>query len=115
MKSIHLWDVVTGELCHTLKVHGFRRILRSLAFSSDGQTLAGSGDGRTVYLWDVATGKLHRTIKGATNDHLFAFFGPHSRTLTSLGDDMTVRLWDVATGKLRRHDSMGQGVFPNSV
>ena len=111
LKSIHLWDLVTGELCHTLKGHGFRRILRSLDFSSDGQTLAGSGDGRTVHLWDVATGKLHRTIKGRAYEFCVVLFGPGSRTLTSLGDDMTIRLWDVITGELC-HTINGPGSVP---
>ena len=111
LKSIHLWDVVTGELCYTLKGHGFRRTLRSLDFSPDGRTVAGSGDGRTVFLWDVATGELRRTIKGDAHELLVVFFGPGSRTLTSLGDDMTIRLWDVITGELC-HTINGPGSVP---
>jgi WD40 repeat protein len=60
--------LVTSEdfswLCiRTLRGH--QSIVRSVAFSLDGQTLAsGSSDDQTIKLWNVKTGDLLRTLTG---------------------------------------------------
>ena len=38
----------------------------SVAFTSDGKTLASGSDDKTVKLWDVATGQERATLKGHT-------------------------------------------------
>ena len=49
--TVHLWDVQTGTLLHSLTGH--TDLVDSLAYSPDGQSLAsGSRDG-TILLWDL--------------------------------------------------------------
>lgn len=99
--KIHLWDVSTGELRCTIKVPGGDFF--SMAFSSDGWTLAcGGSNDRTVRLWDVRTGELGYTIKVPGSDIFSMAFSPDGRTLAGGEcDNSTVRLWDVAAGELR--------------
>jgi WD40 repeat protein len=68
--------------------------LRTLAFSSDGKTIATGGDERTVTLWDLGDGTEHRVGRhdGAINAVAFV---PGGHTLASAGEDGTVRLWDL--------------------
>ena len=119
---IHLWDVNTGTLRHTLTGHNGE--ISSLCFSPDGQTLA-SGNGfnpsaevgradYTIQLWDVATGERRKTLTGHTGQILSLGWSPDGQRLASGGGeshgevavgvstDYKVRVWDVATGELQR-------------
>ena len=94
---IRLWDVRTGDLLHTLTGH--TREVSSVAFSSDGQTLASGGElDATIRLWDVRTGDLLRTLTGHTREVYSISFSPDGQTLVSGSRDGTTRLWDVRTG-----------------
>ena len=98
--TLLLWDVTTGELQTTLKGH--ERPIATLAFSSDGSTLASGADYEDiVQLWDVATGEHRATLVAHTDGIRAVTFSPDSRTLASGSQDGTVRLWDVATGEHR--------------
>ena len=77
-----------------------------LAFSSDGHTLASSGDGGYIQLWDAAD-RAHPRPRGQaepsainTADHLAysdsLAFSPDGPTLASGDANGTIQLWDVA-------------------
>jgi WD40 repeat protein len=84
----------------TTFLHGHTDWVRSVAFSSDGQTLAsGSRDG-TILLWDVAAGQpLGQPLTGHSDGVFSVAFSPDGQTLASGSADGAVILWDIATGQ----------------
>ncbi|MDE0021739.1 MAG: WD40 repeat domain-containing protein [Candidatus Poribacteria bacterium] len=76
----------------------------SLAYSSDGKTIASGGRDTFVRLWDVETGALKAKLTGHTGDVNSLAFSPDGKTLASAGgisqnrnqpDDRTVRIWNL--------------------
>jgi WD40 repeat protein len=96
--GVRLWDVTATRLRGVLPTPGGD--LRCLAFSPDGQSLAG-GDKGVVRLWDLATGKEKALFKGHSQQVLSVGFSPDGRLLAGGGSDGVVRLWETATGKER--------------
>lgn len=96
--TIKLWDVASAKELKTLKGHS--NSVESVAFSSDGKTLASGGDDDTIKLWNVASGQEVKSLKGRTNYmtvHAVAF-SPNGKTLAS-SNFGGIKLWDVASGQ----------------
>jgi WD40 repeat protein len=96
--TVTLWDASTGEELRTFK----RRAVTSVAFSTDGKTLASGSWDATVKLWDVASGSELRDLKGHTAAVFTLAFSPDGKTLVSSSNDRTIKLWDYVTGALVR-------------
>lgn len=104
-QPVKLWDAQTGELLRTLPTFpaGTSFRLSSLAFSSDGKSLAGGvipllSNVGGVLLWDVATGNLRAHLKGASDVSSVAF-SADGQIIAAGTQESTVGLWDAATGK----------------
>ncbi|MGP4001322.1 nSTAND1 domain-containing NTPase [Streptomyces sp. 8N706] len=83
------------------RLTGHTQLVRAVAFSPDGRTLATGSKDQTVRLWNVATGKLRTRFTGHTKSVAAVAFSPDGRTLATGSGDKTVRLWNMATGKLQ--------------
>ncbi len=73
--------------------------IHSLAFSLDGQRLAGGDFKGDICLWDARTHQLQSILKGHFNWVQAVTFSSDSKILASGSFDCTVRLWDVNTGE----------------
>ncbi len=90
----YLWQNYPDELA-TLKGH--TGTVSSVAFSSDGKTLATGSVDNTVKLWDVASRQELATLKGHTRVVQSVAFSSDDKTLATGSDDGTLKLWDVAS------------------
>jgi WD40 repeat protein len=94
---------------------GVADVIKSLAFSHGGKTIAAARSDGTVRLWDVATGRqVSAPVTGAGGDTIFSVaFSPVGNTLGigSLGvTTATVRLWDTAAGRQTGSFPVGEGL-----
>jgi WD40 repeat protein len=99
-KTVKLWDAATGQL--RISFTGHSRAISSIAFSSDGRTLATGGHDGAVKLWDVATGHERASLMAHAGGVWSVTFSADGKTLASGGRDGTVKLWDVGPAEERR-------------
>ena len=122
--TLELWDAGTGEHLRTFHTYrpkpkptpGRNRDARnhvrsdtdrlepvdSVAFSPDGDTLAGGGFDLKVRLWNPKTGELKQTLSGHSHWVRDVAFTRDGNRLASASVDRTVRFWDVKTGELQQ-------------
>jgi WD40 repeat protein len=68
----------------------------TLAFASDGRTLAAKGADGSIRVWDLPVGKEIGPLKGHDGSVTALAFAPDGKTLASGASDTTILLWDVA-------------------
>ncbi|MER6110195.1 nSTAND1 domain-containing NTPase [Streptomyces hirsutus] len=85
---VKTWDARTGQLQDSFRVNGE---VESLAFSSDGRTLAVSS-ARGVQLWDLATSQTRITLP--TRPRAAVAFSPDGHTL-AIATGSSIELWNV--------------------
>ena len=112
VRTLQLWEVSTGDRvwardADSSWTHG-------IAFSPDGNTLAGGGNDHTIKLWEVSTGNRLRVLTGHTDAIRSVVFSPDGQLLASAGRDNTIRLWDANAGRhlhiLTEHTDWVNGV-----
>jgi WD40 repeat protein len=93
--EIKLWDVGTKTLRATLTGH--TAPITSLAYATDGKTLASGSIDRTVQLWEPATGQHLATLRGAAQPVAALAFRPDGKLLVAVTADSTVLQWRATT------------------
>jgi hypothetical protein len=94
--KVLVWDLVRGQLRHTLTSGA---AVRALAVAADGKQAASGGDDNQVQLWDLASGKPGARLQAHTDWVLALAFSPDGTRLASGGYDGVVRVWEVPSGK----------------
>ena len=74
-------------------------IIRDVAFSPDGHTLASADNTTTITIWDSRTGRMQRQLRGHNRLVSYLAFSPDGKKLASASWDSTAVVWDLATGQ----------------
>ena len=89
---LQLWDPRRG--IHKADLEGRRQIyVSSVAYSPNGDTLAGGGANHIVRLWDADTGGPKRILEGHTEGVRSVAYSPDGSLLASGSEDGTILLW----------------------
>lgn len=94
-----LVDADTGDTIRTFEGHTGR--VSSVAFSSDGRSLATSSDDGTAQVFVVESATPSAVMRGHSGRIETCGFTPDGTEVVTGGNDGTVRLWDAKTGELR--------------
>jgi WD40 repeat protein/beta-lactamase regulating signal transducer with metallopeptidase domain len=100
-KTIRLWDLALGKEVAVLSGH--TDVVRCLAFSPDGKTLASASTDKTVRLWDVAAGKEKKVVARFEVGAAGVAFSPDGKLLALCASHDSnaslpggIMLWDLA-------------------
>jgi len=100
---LRIWSMTTGGLSRTLTFSnepGFGKMIRSVAWSSDGKMILASGDSGKVTVWDVSSEAVIGRFEGYKQYSSFrALFSPDDKLVYASQGDGSIRAWDVGTGK----------------
>lgn len=83
-----------GERTERARLRGHPGAVLSVAFSTEGKTLASGGDDKLIELWDVTVNQERATLR-EPGEVLSAEFSPDGRSLALGCEDGTIRLWDM--------------------
>jgi WD40 repeat protein/serine/threonine protein kinase len=86
----------------TLETRDPRGSVRALAYSPEGNLLAGAGDDGTIRVWEAGSLRLVRLLVGHDRAIRSLTWSPSGVYLASAGEDAAIRLWDVGSGRLLR-------------
>lgn len=95
--TLVVWNTRTWQ--EVRRLHGPRRGLLGVAFSTDGKFLAGGGWEKDVLVWDLHRDSPPVVLHGHTELVYKVAFAPHGPLLASASEDGTAILWDVVTAK----------------
>lgn len=95
--AVMLWDAGSGAVKKQLVLG--EECPRTLAFSSDGRTLAAAA-GPSVRFYDTESLHLTRTLQAGKSSVQSLAFSPDGSRLAAGGDDGFIRVWDVSNARL---------------
>ena len=98
-QGVRSWNVRTGEQIGKLPQEF--AYVSTMAFTSDGETLATGGADQVIRLWDVKQGREESVASGHRGPVGAVAVASDGQTIATAGGDSTIRLWDRATSKAR--------------
>ena len=99
-KIVRIWNTATGELEDELEGH--TDLVKSVAFSHNGQLIVSGSWDKTVRIWNTATCETTYMLTGHTNKVMSVAISRNEEFVVSGSSDGTVRVWDTATGEVLR-------------
>jgi RNA polymerase sigma factor (sigma-70 family) len=120
-REFTVWDVNSGKEVRSWPSQ-FKRSIKGLAISADGQWIAACDEGTLISLWDMATGKKRLDLDVQTSDPQVQIsslrFSPNGRFLIASAAGFhpslskwsaPVYLWEIATGQQVKRFEVPQG------
>lgn len=80
-------------------ISGHTKVINTVAFSQDGNTLASGGRDILIRFWDVKTRNELFTLPGHSSGVNTLSFSPDNNNLASGGRDNVIIIWDVKAKK----------------
>jgi len=108
--TIRTWNTTSASNTATFRTRGFAL---SLAFSTDGETLASALEDGTVKLWEVRTERCATVLAGHADTVFKAIYSPDGTRLVTAGYDGAVKLRDPRSGE--EVMSFEAGLVPNRI
>jgi WD40 repeat protein len=101
-RAVPIWDAETGRLIRALPAPEDALPpdcgVRQVAFSPDGERLAGACDDGAIRIWKVGSGRSLQVLRGHSGFVASVSFSPDGKTVASSGEDGTIRVWNLARG-----------------
>jgi WD40 repeat protein len=97
---LRVWNVATGKAAATIDAAG---VIRVVALSPDGNTVAAAVDGGGTWLGNANTGQQTATLPGSYDLLASLAFSPDGKALATFRDqpsDHRIRVWNVETRKV---------------
>jgi WD40 repeat protein len=96
-QGVKVWEAATGRLAAELLDPA--TIGGPVAFSPDGQHLAGGHLSGMVTIWDLKTARPLRRLTGHTGGISGLAYSPDGKRLVSCSHDRSVKVWDPVAGE----------------
>lgn len=90
-------ELGSGKILRTFEGH--TEVVKCLAITSDGRTIASGSYDHSIILWDYESGKQTRKLQGHKDAVFCLAFTAGGRYLVSGSKDRTMILWNAATGE----------------
>jgi WD40 repeat protein len=91
--DVCVWSTTSFHCLHVLEGHDSE--VHSLAFSPDGEHIAGASCDQDVIIWDTSTGEIEHTLIGHDDMVLNVSYSPDGSTMATASCDGTVKLWTI--------------------
>ncbi|MBN1976780.1 MAG: PD40 domain-containing protein [Anaerolineae bacterium] len=104
--GVHVWDVASGHLVHTLGEESLW--WNTITFSPDSRTVYAASSGSVAGVWDLSTGEWLYTLESTiNNDVVFSPDGALLALTYTVGASDTIKVLDAHTGQLVRAITAG--------
>ena len=90
-RTIRIIEIRSGKSVHSLR--GSSSGINDIAFSPDGQRVAGVSDDRKLYVWDRQSGSLEWSVTAHRIKAEQVEFSPDGETILTTGKDRMLRFW----------------------
>lgn len=105
--SIRLTEIKTGR---SWWLDGHPSVIKAIAYSPDGNSLAVGGSDKSIYIFDAATRALSRKLVGHTKPITAIAFSPDGQTLVSGEGSEQLKVWQVESGRFLQDLAFGDRI-----